>query len=416
MTAFTSRAAQPALEAGRLALLVAICTAVALLEGFDIQSISIAAPVLITDFGIDRSQMGVVFASGQAGLVLGAIVGGAAGDRFGRRNAMFVGIACFGLFCLLTTGAGGFAALCVFRALTGVGLGLVMPNLIGMAAECAPDRHRAKIVSIILAGLPAGGMVVALVGTSVLEAWGWRGLFLIGGLLPLVTLPPMLLLPSYRTAHNRAPGRGGAAWMAALFDEGRAVTTLLLWMALLLTAAVLYMMVTWLPSLMTDRGYSLQASHLSSAMFSGGGCVGSFTTGFLVDRFGYRRVLPLLYVGVLVGICGVLFTDAVPSILVSAFILGVFVVGSFYSLNGASPLYYPDIVRGLGTGAAVGFGRIGSILGPLAAGFVLQRGIGDFASGPAAIPPVAIPLSVFACVAVFLLTRRDREPIAPIIA
>lgn len=410
------RTAQPSLEAGRLVLLVGICMAVALLEGFDIQSISIAASVMITDFGIDRSQMGEVFASGQAGLVLGAILGGAAGDRFGRRNAMLVGIACFGLFSLATAGATGLIALCVVRALTGIGIGLVMPNLIGMAAECAPDRHRGKIVSIILAGVPLGGMVVALAGTSVLGAWGWRGLFLIGGLLPLVTLPPMVLLPDYRTAHGRARGERGAAWIVALFGEGRAAATLLLWAALLLTAAVLYMMVTWLPSLLTDRGYSQQASHLASAMFSGGGCVGSFATGFLVDRLGYRRVLPLLYVGVLIGICGILFTHMVSSILASSFVLGVFVVGSFYSLNGASPLYYPDDVRGLGTGAAVGLGRIGSILGPLAAGFVLQRGIGIFPSGPGAIPPVAIPLSVFACVAVVLLTRRDRVHIAPIIA
>jgi len=180
----------------------------------------------------------------------------------------------------------------------------------------------------------------------------------------------------------------------------------LLWTSILLTAAVLYMMVTWLPSLLTERGYSAPVSHLSSAMFSGGSCIGALVTGYLVDRLGYPTVLPALYGGVLVGICGVLFAHQPTLILGGALILGLFVGGSFYSLNGVSPLYYPGPFRGLGAGAAVGFGRIGSIIGPLAAGSVLQTGIGSFPPGPAAIPPVAIPLCVLAGFIVFLLTRR----------
>jgi AAHS family 3-hydroxyphenylpropionic acid transporter len=274
-------------------------------------------------------------------------------------------------------------------------------------------RHRGKIVSIILAGLPGGGMVVALVGSAYQGVWGWRSLFYIGGLLPLMLLVPINFLPNYRPekiSHSLQPS---ASRVQALFGESRALTTLLLWGAILLTAAVLYMMVNWLPSLMTQRGYSLQVSHISSAMFSAGGCIGSFATGFFVDRFGYRRVLPSLYAGVLVGVCGVIFAIGVKFILASAFILGFFVVGSFYSLNGASPLYYPAAFRGFGTGAAVGFGRIGSVLGPLAAGIVLQNGIGPFPAGPNAIPPVALPLTLLACIAVFLVTRRAQESITP---
>lgn len=401
------------LVGARLYLMIAICVAVAMLEGFDITAISIAAPVMMKEFGLDRNETGAIFASGQVGLVLGAVLGGWSGDAFGRRNALLVGVLCFGVFCTATVLTDSFASIAVVRALTGVGIGLVMPNLISMAAECAPARHRGKIVATILAGLPAGGVIVAMLGSAYLTAWGWQSLFYIGGLLPLVLVLPILLLPNYRPDRAAEMPAGGVDtnWTGALFGEGRGVTTTLLWVALLLSAAIVYMMVSWLPSLMTERGFSMQISHYSSAMFSMGGCVGSFVFGFLIDRFGYRRVLPALYGGVLVGICGVVIGQASGIILASAGLLGFFATGAFYSLNGLSPLYYPSAFRGLGTGAAVGLGRVGSVLGPLVAGAVLQNGFGPIAAGPSAILSLVVPIAILAFVAVYALTGRAREPV-----
>jgi AAHS family 3-hydroxyphenylpropionic acid transporter len=391
-----------------LYLLIVVCAAIAVLEGFDLQAISIAAPVMMGELGLDRSQTGQVFASGQAGMVLGAIFGGAAGDFFGRRNTLLVGSIVFGLFCLLTPLVNSFETLALVRLMTGVGIGLAMPNLIGMAVENAPEKHRGKTVSIILAGLPAGGMIVALVGTAYLEVWGWRTLFVVGGVLPLVVAPFIFLLPNHKPSREtRAEGR--LPWARALFGEGRAMTTVMLWGALFLTALVLYTMVNWLPSLMTERGFDLKVSHLSSAMFSLGGCIGSFSIGFFVDRLGYRKVLPSLYIGVVLGVCGIAFTNTALLILPSAVVLGFFVVGAFYSLNGASPLYYPASARGLGTGTSVGFGRVGSVVGPLVAGYVLQVGIGPLPAGPSSVPAFIIPLSAMACAAVYLVTRRKTE-------
>jgi MFS transporter, AAHS family, 3-hydroxyphenylpropionic acid transporter len=407
MDTIAATAPTATLSGSKLYALIGVCGAIALLEGFDLLTISIAAPVMMPGLGIDKIQTGQIFAGGQTGLVIGGLLGGLAGDKLGRRNTLLLGVLCFGLFCTLTVNATGFESLILARGLTGVGIGLALPNLISMAAECAPPKHRAKTISIILAGLPAGGMTVALAGSTILAAWGWRGLFYIGGLLPLAIAPLIFLLPKYQAAH---PGRSGEPrphWLRALFGEGRGFTTLLLWISLLLTAAVLYMMVNWLPSLMTQRGYEIRISHLASAMFSLGGTIGSFSAGFFVDRYGYRRVLPLLYAGVLLGIGGIALMSSVPIILLSAGILGVFVVGSFYSLNGASPLYYPAAERGFCTGASVGMGRIGSILGPLMGGYVLKLGFGPAVAGPAAVATAAIPLVLVACAAVFLLTRRE---------
>jgi AAHS family 3-hydroxyphenylpropionic acid transporter len=395
----------------QLYLLVAICTVVAMLEGFDTQAMSIAASMIMADFAIDRSQMGVIFACGQAGMVLGAVLGGLAGDAFGRRNAMLLGVLCFGIFCTATVALTGFFTLALARGIVGIGIGLVLPNLISIAAECAPARHRGKMISIVLAGLPGGGMIVALIGSAYLGIWGWRSLFYIGGLIPLILLVPICLLPNYRPEKLGRFTQTNTQRVQALFGESRTLTTLLLWVALSLTAALLYMVVSWLPSLLTQRGYGLQISNLSSAMITGGGCIGSLAAGFFIDRFGHSRVLPLLYVGIAIGICGVIFAVDSNFILVSAFILGFFGVGSFYSLNGVSPFYYPAAFRSFGTGAAVGIGRMGSVVGPLAAGFVLQNGIGPFPAGPNAMLPIALPVTLLACIAVLLVTRRPQEPI-----
>jgi AAHS family 3-hydroxyphenylpropionic acid transporter len=412
MTAIISTA-QRTLSGGRLYALIGVCGAIALLEGFDLLTISIAAPVMMPGLGIDKIQTGQIFAGGQAGLVIGGLLGGFVGDLIGRRNTLLLGVLCFGLFCTLTVNAVGFTSLIFARGFTGVGIGLALPNLISMSAECAQPKHRAKTISIILAGLPAGGVVVALSGSAILDAWGWRGLFYIGGLLPLVVAPFILLLPRYRAVHEAASGKPSAHWLQALFGEHRAPTTMLLWISLLLTAAALYMMVNWLPSLMTQRGYDLRISHLASAMFSLGGAIGSFSAGFFVDRYGYFRVLPSLYAGVILGIAGIALMNSAPIILLSAGVLGVFVVGSFYSLNGASPLYYPAAERGFCTGASVGMGRIGSILGPLMGGYVLKLGFGPTVAGPAAVAIAAIPMVIVACAAVFFLTRREFATVGP---
>ena len=411
MHSMATTAPRATLSGARFAALLGVCGSIALLEGFDLLTISIAAPVMMPALGLDKIQTGQVFAGGQTGLVIGGLLGGFAGDRLGRRNTLLLGVLCFGLFCTLTVHVTGFTTLLLARGLTGIGIGLALPNLISMAAECAPAGHRAKTISIILAGLPAGGMTVALAGAACLQAWGWQGLFYLGGLLPLAIAPLIFLLPRYQAAPQHLAGEHPLSWARALFGERRGPTTLLLWVSLLLSAAILYMMVNWLPSLLTQRGYNLRISHLTSAMFSFGGTVGSFATGFFVDRFGYRRVLPLLYVGVLAGISGIALLAAAPGILASAAVLGLFVVGSFYALNGASPLYYPAASRGLCTGASVGMGRIGSILGPLMGGYVLKEGFGSAVTGPTAVALAAVPMVFVACAAVYLLTRREFAPV-----
>ncbi|ESQ91031.1 MFS transporter [Asticcacaulis benevestitus] len=384
----------------RLLLLIVTCGLIMLLEGFDIQAMGIAAPLLMPLLKLDPVQAGEVFSGGQVGVVLGALMGGAISDAWGRRNTLLLAVVIFGLFSLSTVFVFNFETLLAARALTGLGLGMAMPNVIGLAIDSAPAQHRVKAVTAIMAGMPLGGAAVSAFAAAYMKQLGWHSLFYLGGIIPLALIVLIITLPN--TKGIKASGSTGKG-IDALFGGGRGVSTLLLWIVFFLTSSVLYMMLNWLPSLMTSRGFDISMAQLSSLVFNLVSVVGSLLMGVIVDRFGYKWAMPLAYVGFLAGICGMAFTQTFEPLLISAGLTGFFLLGAQYSLGGVSPMYYPPSARGLGTGVAIAFGRIGSITGPLMAGYVLKTGLGPF-HGPAGVAMAMIPLVIIAGLAVWLLT------------
>ena len=391
----------------RLYVAVAVCVLIAMLDGFDVQAIGIAAPVLFPELKLDPIHAGQIFSSAQVGFVAGALLGGALSDLLGRRNALMSGVICVGAFSLGTIYTFSFDTLLAARLFTGLGIGVVVVNLISLTVEIAPTKHRAKIVAITLAGLPAGGAIAALVGHAFIESSGWRSLFLVGGLAPLLIAPFLLLIPNMRPHRQKQDGVG-KEWLHALFGEGRGISTMLLWLTLFLGSCILYLILNWLPSLMTGRGFTVEFAHRSSAFFSIGGCVGTLAIGAAVDRFGYRSVLPLGYGGVAIGVVGLAFAAAPASILTFAAVAGFFILGSGYSLNGLAPAYYPTAARGLGIGASVAVGRAGSIVGPLLGGYILSGGIASLPSGAVGVLIVTVPLAIASGAIAYLLTLRAR--------
>ncbi|MES1263282.1 MAG: MFS transporter, partial [Peristeroidobacter soli] len=77
---------------------IALCMAVAVLEGFDIQAMGVAMPRLGPEFGLDAGAKGWLFSVNNIGMVLGAAVGGWLADRTGRRPVLLCAVATFGLF------------------------------------------------------------------------------------------------------------------------------------------------------------------------------------------------------------------------------------------------------------------------------------------------------------------------------
>lgn len=367
---------------------VAICWLMMLLEGIDIQVLAIVAPELMPRLGINKADTGTIFAMTQVGGVLGALLGGRYSDVWGRRNMLFLSIAMFSVFTFATIFATDFLLMLVIRTLTGVGIGAALPNVVGLAVEAAPQRHRFKAVTIIMTGMPIGGAAISFFAASAMASLGWKSLFYIGGLLPLALLPLLLFIPNKRAAKQEQAG--GKTAIAALFKDGRHVVTLLVWVIFLLTGALIYLLMSWLPTLMTERGFTITDGQTAAFYFNLGCVGGGWVLGSLVDKFGSKLVLPLAYLAFMAALVGMAVSVSLMPLLISITFVGFFMIGAYYCLSGVTALLYPEEIRGLGVGSALAVGRVGSIAGPFVAGLILQAGGGPYAIVMAMIPAVIV--------------------------
>jgi AAHS family 3-hydroxyphenylpropionic acid transporter len=383
-------------------LVVAVCFLITALEGYDIQACGVAAPKLIPELGLNPGQQGWVASAAMIGLVFGAFVGGWLADRTGRKPVLLASVVGFGLFSVWTALSHDYGTLVLARLATGIGFGGALPNLIAIAAEISAPRRRAATTSAMFCGMPAGGAAVALLAKLAGPHLDWRATFLIGGALPLLLAPlAFLLLPETRPDHDPAADRN--LW-TALFGEGRAAPTLLLWLANLLTLVVLYLMLNWLPTLVVAKGHAAGDGAAAALAFNLVGVAGALLLGFVVDRVGFRWSLLVTYGAlafVMLSLGGARPLDLILGLSAAA---GFLVLGAQYSLYALAPTLYAPQVRAAGAGAAVGVGRFGSIIGPLLAGELRQAG---WSAGQ--VLGAMLPVVLAAGAAIFALTYLVRR-------
>src|SRR6266540_5345529 len=164
---------------------IALCTLVLLLDGFDTQAMGLLVPYIAQDFGIPLSAFGPVGSAGLFGLMLGAMLSGPIADGWGRKWTIIISALAFGGFSLATTTVTTLNSLVLLRFLTGLGLGGAMPNVVSLAAEYAPKRLQATLVTLIFVGMGGGAVVANIVGQAMIPRWGWRSVFYVGGALPI---------------------------------------------------------------------------------------------------------------------------------------------------------------------------------------------------------------------------------------
>lgn len=376
--------------AGRLApgFIVAICFAIAALEGYDIQAFGVAAPHMAPELGLGPAELGWAGSAAMFGLVVGALSGGWLADRFGRRPVLTVSVALFGVFSVVTALSHGFEMLTLARLATGLGFGGAMPNLIAIATEISPPNRRAMTTTSMFCGLPAGGAVVALLAQAGGEALDWRTIFLIGGVLPLVLAPVVFFfLPETRPAHDENLDR---RVLRGLFAEGRAPATLLIWMIFALDLLVTYLLLNWLPTLVVAKGFTAADGASASFWMNIASVGGALLLGWTADRFGYRWLLVGVYAGLAAALYVLAQATGMAAVVAGSAAAGLTVVGGLYVLYALAPTYYPPHIRAAGAGAAIAVGRLGSIGGPLIAGELRAAGYGPGDVLMALIPAVLL--------------------------
>lgn len=395
------------LAAGRLrpGFIVAICFCIAALEGYDIQAFGVAAPRMAPDLGLGPSQLGWAGSAAMFGLVIGALGGGWAADRFGRRPVLTVSVALFGLFSLLTAMADGYEMLVLARLATGLGFGGAMPNMMAIATEISPPNRRALTTTSMFCGLPAGGAVVALLAQFGGDALDWRGIFLIGGALPLLLAPVVFFfLPETRPAHDATVDRRVAQ---GLFGDRRGLATSLIWLVFALDLLVTYLLLNWLPTLVVAKGFTPADGAQASFWMNITSVVGALILGGLADRGGYRVLLVSVFLALAAALWALSGAASLTGLMVASAVCGFAVVGGLYVLYALAPVYYPPGVRAAGSGAAIAVGRLGSIAGPLIAGELRAAG-----QGPGEVLASLIPVALVTAAAVFGLTTfcKPYEP------
>ncbi|THD59797.1 MFS transporter [Phenylobacterium sp.] len=370
----TSASSPPDARPAAGPLILGLCFAAALCEGFDVQAAGVTGAGVAHAFGVQPSGLGGFFTAGNVGLLFGAALGGRLSDRVGRRIVLIVSLAVFGVFSLAAAQAQSLTMLTAFRVLTGLGLGGAMPNAIAIAADFGGLSPRSGHVAVSYFGMPLGGAAASALA-AVLPMNQWREVFVMGGATPLIAAAAILLLMPETVGRAAAvrPGGAPASIAHALFGEGRAYRTLALWAGIFLMALALHLMLNWLPLLLQAQGLSKGQAALAQVGFNLAGAAGALAVGVAMDG-GARR--PAVIAAV-VGLPAVLLLMAVlhgPGMIGLAAGLGAAVLAVQVILYAVAGGLYPPSVRGTGLGASVAFSRVGSIAGPAFAAVLLASG------------------------------------------
>ncbi|MBW8841054.1 MAG: MFS transporter, partial [Sphingomonadales bacterium] len=221
---------------------VAITVGLNALDGFDVLSISFAAPGIATEWGIDRAALGVVLSMELIGMAVGSMLLGGVADRIGRRRTILGCLVAMATGMFMVTTAHDIVTLSVWRVITGLGIGGMLAAINAVAAEFANRRRRNVSLAIMVIGYPIGAVLGGSIAAQLLKGSDWRAVFEFGAIVTACFVPLVWFLvpePVQFLISRRPPGaldrvnatlaRMGHAPVEALpavsADEGRASLT-----------------------------------------------------------------------------------------------------------------------------------------------------------------------------------------------
>nr|WP_315595201.1 aromatic acid/H+ symport family MFS transporter [uncultured Cupriavidus sp.] len=412
------------------ALVLCWCALIIIFDGYDLAVVGIALPSIMKEFAVTPANAGFMVSSALFGMVFGAIFLGTVADRIGRRWTIAL---CIALFSVFTAAAG----LCkdpvtfsITRFFAGLGIGGVMPNVVAQMTEYAPKKMRATLVTLMFSGYAVGGIVAALLGRGMIEAYGWQSVFFAAGL-PVLLIPiifkslpesmPFLLAKgrdeelksiASRLAPNYVPASSDNFVVAPqdrtentpirhLFHGGRGFSTLMFWVAFFMCLFMVYALSSWLAKLMASAGYSLGSALTFVLVLNVGAMIGAVGGGWLADRFHIKYVLASMYALAAVSITLLGFKMPTELLFIVVALAGASTIGTQIVANAYTGQFYPTPIRATGLGWALGIGRSGAILAPIVIGMLVGMNLPLQQNFVA----IAIP-AVIGMVAVLLIDHR----------
>jgi benzoate transport len=394
---------------GQQLLVVGLCMFFNMLDGFDITAMAIVASSVSQELQLTADRLGLIFSFALAGMMVGAMVLAPVSDIIGRRKLIILSVTLVGVSILFTANASTLTEFMILRFISGLGAGAMLACQAALAAEYSPEKYRSLSVALTTAGYPLGATLTAVVAGFIMPEYGWRGMFWLGGSVTLamgfiawIYIPESLKYLFERRPENALErvnhilsklgkdtldalpvvaqqlarqSKGLLGNMAALLAKEHRTTTLLLWTTFFMCFATLYFLMSWIPKLMEQTGYSAETGHLAFFLFNLGGVTGIIALGTLSTRW---RLTNLVFVFLsLSAVCMVIFAAApnrLNFLLIIIFFTGILQQGGFTGLYAIAAKVYPTEIRSTGIGWAIGLGRSGAVIGPAAAGYLIAAG------------------------------------------
>ena len=384
---------------------VSVTVLLTALDGFDVLAITLAAPGISHEWNIDHSILGMIFAAGFTGMAAGALLLAPAADIFGRRSLLFTSLGLMGLGMLMGALAANVPILMASRLVAGLGIGAMLSLVNPLATEFASEKGRDLSLSLMAIGYPIGGVLGAGAASLLLGHFDWRAIFYLGASLaalatPIVWIwlpePLSFLIESPRcdalSRVNRllrlcgidevsalpAPAsRQGRLPLAALFASDRVASTIRVTMINLLFVVPVQYILSWLPQLVADLGFS--AAQAASVSFAANiaGVAGGICLGWLAGLFGLQRMAFVIFLGFAIICTAFAQSPAnLPILRGMAMLLGFFLFAGMSALHAIVSRAFPDHLRASGAGFVLGIGRAGSAISPVIVGSLFAAGVG----------------------------------------
>jgi len=376
-------------------------------DGFDILAISFAANAIVDDWGITRSQLGIVFSSGLLGMMIGAMALSPFADKLGRKIIAVVGLFLSGIGMLIAMQAPSITVLVIGRVVTGIGVGGILASLNTLVSEYAGPKYRSLAVAIFQLGFPTGAFLSGYLAAWILDVSTWRYVFAFGALTSFVFIPVVMLLPESTAflakrncpdaltkinqinqkfgrpeltklpeiASDKHKSDGGLSEIKLLFSPAYRIRTALIWLSFFTLLILIYFMLTWTPKILVDLGFTENEGNRGGRLINLVGMLGIIVMGVLS-----LKIKPALVTSVymLILVLSMLTLGSVAPelniLLILISIVGFLIHGSMIGLYSTVPALYTSAIRATGTGWAIGLSRFGAVIGPILAGVLLDAG------------------------------------------
>ncbi|NHN56264.1 aromatic acid/H+ symport family MFS transporter [Calidifontibacter sp. DB0510] len=355
------------------------------LDGFDLVVLGTVIPTLIKtgDLGLTKASLTTASTLGLVGVGIGAVLIGPLTDRHGRRRALIASIAIFSTFTLAIALAQNATQFILLRFLAGLGLGACLPTALAFVSEQSRRDRAGTAVTRTMTGYNVGAVLTALLALWLVSDMGWRVMFVIGGVLGLLTLPLMWAkLPESQSYLDAAAARarGEQADPSVRFLDVMRGRYLAVSVALCVTSfmglLLVYGLNTWLPTIMGEAGYSITAGIGLLLVLNFGAVFGLLLAGRTADQRGTKPVT-VLWFGLAAVMLALLSVRLPSTLLVYAAVMfaGVFVFSAQVLVYAFVGHLYPTRLRGTALGMAAGIGRVGAIVGPFFGGMLVTSGV-----------------------------------------